>query len=172
VRFQHERPHDVRAHERLFGCPVHFGAAENSVATPLAHLELPLVRASSRDREVLARAANELLHIVSPPSVRKRVTEMLAQRFEGGRCDAAHMAAALGTSERALRRDLQHEGTSFRDLLDEHRRAYALKHLQRGGALSEIAYATGFASTQAFHRAFKRWTGHTVSQHRKTGANG
>lgn len=64
-------------------------------------------------------------------------------------------------SARTLHRHLEEEGTSFRQVLAEVRREIAARHLsERRLAIGEIAFLLGFSEPSAFHRAFKRWTGH------------
>lgn len=70
-------------------------------------------------------------------------------------CDSSalglHCGSALGLHERTLRRRLQLEGTSFRELLDEARQAASCQYLA-GTSLSikAIALALGYRSTDAF----------------------
>jgi AraC-like DNA-binding protein len=69
---------------------------------------------------------------------------------------------------RTLRRRLQAEGSSFRNLKDSVRRDIALERL-RGTDLSvqEIAALTGFADSGSFRKAFHRWTGNYPSYYRR-----
>jgi AraC-like DNA-binding protein len=70
-------------------------------------------------------------------------------------------APRLHMSPRTLHRRLEEEGTSFRQVLTEVRRELAARHLsERRLAIGEIAFLLGFSEPSAFHRAFKRWTGH------------
>ena len=77
------------------------------------------------------------------------------------------VARELGLSERSLRRRLEAEGTSFRDLsqalLDESAQA-----MLRNPALTlqSIAYALGFSDVATFHRAFRRWNRLTPTEYR------
>ncbi len=77
----------------------------------------------------------------------------------------AAIAKLLGANERSMRRQLQQQGLSFRDLLDELRAQIALKYL-RTTKLSneEIALALGFSDAANFRRAFRRWTNRTPSE--------
>jgi AraC-like DNA-binding protein len=71
-------------------------------------------------------------------------------------------------SVRTLARRLDDEATSYRELLDEARKKLALQELERGRrSIVEIADRLGFASSQSFPRAFKRWTGRAAGRHRK-----
>ena len=68
---------------------------------------------------------------------------------------------------RTLQRRLEDEGTGFRTVLDDHRNRLAHAYLgQRNLSVAEVAYLLGFASTPAFHRAFKRWAGQTPAEFR------
>jgi AraC-like DNA-binding protein len=59
-----------------------------------------------------------------------------------------------------LRRRLREEGTTHSRILDELRFELAKRYLRRPDlAVGEIAYSLGFSHVNAFHKAFKRWTG-------------
>jgi AraC-like DNA-binding protein len=65
-------------------------------------------------------------------------------------------------SARSLRRRMTSEGVSYVELVTLNRMNTAKRMLERPNAsIQETAYAMGFASPAAFHRAFKRWTGIT-----------
>ena len=74
-------------------------------------------------------------------------------------------------SGRTLQRRLKEEGTSFGELLDWLRRGMAQAYLADDQiSISEVSYLLGFSEQSAFQRAFKRWTGSTPVQFRKTTA--
>jgi AraC-like DNA-binding protein len=82
------------------------------------------------------------------------------------------LAPKLGMSSRTLRRRLEQEGTAFPVLVAEAQRARALRLLREPHAsVKEVAYALGFATPSAFHRAFKRWTGSSPSEARASRAS-
>lgn len=67
------------------------------------------------------------------------------------------VAADLFLSTRTLRRRLELEGTSFRELVDEVRQAL----LAGGLSVSQIAHRLGYGSGSAFVHAYERWRGVT-----------
>ena len=74
------------------------------------------------------------------------------------------MAQSLFVSERSLKRYLQQEGCTFKQLQDEARMRAAQSLLILGSlSISDIAARVGFEDPAHFTRAFKRWTGHTPS---------
>ena len=69
---------------------------------------------------------------------------------------------------RSFQRFLAENGTSFREMRDELRRAIASDMLSGSGkSIAEIAAHVGYSSPAAFDRAFRRWTGETPSNYRK-----
>ncbi|MFC7493525.1 MULTISPECIES: AraC family transcriptional regulator [unclassified Nocardioides] len=87
------------------------------------------------------------------------VRVLATQQLAAG-APAASVAAALGVSERTLRRRLAADGTSYQRLLDEVRESLAVELL---GTLSvqDVAVRLGYAEASSFILAFRRWTGRT-----------
>jgi AraC-like DNA-binding protein len=74
-------------------------------------------------------------------------------------------------SPRTLERRLKEYGMDFKKLMDDTRRRFALNYLKdRKHTLMEIAFLLGYSEVSAFNRAFKRWTGTTPMEHRRSKA--
>jgi AraC-like DNA-binding protein len=80
-------------------------------------------------------------------------------------------AAALGYSERGLRRQLEKSGTSYRKLVDKVRALRARDMLTTTRPIQEIAFDLGFETPSNFARSFKRWTGTTPKDFRDSKQN-
>jgi AraC-like DNA-binding protein len=77
------------------------------------------------------------------------------------------ISRALGVSARSLRRRLDEEGVSFREVVDSALGALAKRLVaDKDRPIEDVAYAMGFSHPNAFHRAFKRWTGATPAASR------
>ncbi|WP_394356140.1 helix-turn-helix transcriptional regulator [Alloalcanivorax balearicus] len=78
------------------------------------------------------------------------------------------MAQQLSVSERTLHRELSHEGTRFRDVLDGVRFERARTLLRESNApLDTLAARIGLQSRQSFIRWFRQHTGTTPDRYRK-----
>lgn len=103
--------------------------------------------------------------LVSPRRSRHGIVEHVrihvAQRLEDG-SPMEDVAAALGLSQRSLRRRLGEAGTSYRAVLDEVRQS-AAEDLLAAGALrvEDVAHRLGYADATSFGAAYRRWTGRT-----------
>lgn len=168
VFFPYSAREDLSVYRRVFGCPLHFDAPEAVLRFDPAVLTLPLVHANPAASAALERAAMELIETPARGAVRSRAVAIIAERLSAGQTSTAkQVAKALGMSMRSFQRRLDEEGTSFRELLTEHRVRMARAFLgRRDLTIAEVAMRTGFASSQAFHKAFKRWTGETPSEAR------
>ena len=77
------------------------------------------------------------------------------------------MADRLSIHPRALRRRLEAEGTSYRDLLAEVRARLAIEYLRQTAMTNEeIASRLGYSDAANFRHAFARWTGKSPSEFR------
>jgi len=82
--------------------------------------------------------------------------------------DLEAISRQLLMAPRTLRRWLQEEGTSIRQIKEALRRDFALRLLGNEHlSVQEVAEQSGFAEVAAFCRAFKRWTGQPPAQWRK-----
>ena len=76
------------------------------------------------------------------------------------------IASSLCLTAQTLRRQLQDEGTSYQDLLDDLRRDMAIDLLyMQELSVAEVAERLGFSEPRSFSRAFKTWTGLTPSRY-------
>ena len=74
----------------------------------------------------------------------------------------------IAMAPRSLRRRLEEEGTSFRDIVETERRQLAVQLLQDTHIkLDEIAPPLGSGDTPSFTRAFRRWFGQAPGEYRK-----
>jgi AraC-like DNA-binding protein len=163
VSLRHRRIAPMEVYERVFECPVRFEtccygvtiAAElldarprfaddllnESIGTWLGHC----ARAASGDAMTVTRSVSALLQNTLP----------LAD------ADECTVAAMLGLERRTLQRALQHECTSFRQIVGAARAQHAIIALMRGGtSLADLSADIGFDEQSSMCRAFRRWTGY------------
>jgi AraC-like DNA-binding protein len=163
------------AYAALGDCPIQFGAERNQLRLNLASLALRNPEhCPSTWRHLLQLCERELEQLTRTRSLRERITQLLGPLLNGGRePDLEEVAARLKLPTWTLRRKLTEEGTQFRAILNDTRRDLAMTYIRDTElAFGEIAYLLGFASAEAFQRAFKRWSGQTPGEfrrsHRKT----
>jgi AraC-like DNA-binding protein len=98
--------------------------------------------------------------------------ERIRSRLSNGAVLPPDLAADLGTSVRQLQRALQASGTSFRQILVRQRLEMSRTLLETTDAsIGKIALDRGFASPQAFARAFSNAVGKSPSVFRASGSS-
>ena len=170
IAFRHRAPADVAPHRELLGRAPEFGADFDGFEADIAWLAEPIRTKNPRLREYFDRQCEmvEAAFARDPPftaQVRKQLTASMDGRLPA----MPAVARALAISQRSLHRRLGDEGTRFNDVLDEVRKEFAERYLARPSLnVGEIAYLIGFHDSSAFFKAFRRWTGMTPSDYRKT----
>jgi AraC-like DNA-binding protein len=164
VRFRHGRPlTGDREHVRLLGIAPQFAADTDEIVLANHDLDLPLRSANPQllaAFESHADAALAALH--RPDALSDRALHEIVAQLKGEAPTIAQVAKVLAMSPRHLQRGLAHEGTTFQTLLDDARRELSLRHLASPDAtVAKVAWLVGFSEPSAFHRAFRRWTGHS-----------
>ncbi len=168
VELAHPGPADTTAYEGCFR-EVRFGAREHAMFLHSAALDLPQSAPDQSLLQILTSHADGLLRQLRPPgeTLAERARAAIAEELSSGHPSAGRVARRLAMSVRTLHRRLVDGGTSHRELVDDVRRTQAMLHLAGARfSIGEISFLLGFAHPNAFHKAFKRWTGMTPAQYR------
>ncbi len=166
LTFAHVRTTDLREFERLYSCPVEFGAQSDQVEFSSETFALPLVTKDPHLLETLRPFCDEAAasRQTAVGSLRSAVENEVQRQLPHGRATAANIAKSLAISVRSLSRRLSVEGTTYPEVVDQMRHSLALQYLKEPGFTSaQIAWLLGYESSTSFNHAFRRWTGRTPS---------
>jgi AraC-like DNA-binding protein len=172
VEFSHPRPPDISEHERIFECPVTFGADACRLVIARDVWDTPRTGGDSVLFSVLDTHARMLLEqLPTPADIVGRVRKAIESQLRGGDPSLESIARQLAMSPRTLQRRLRDHGVVFNDLLDAMRFRAAKAYLAQGDiAGTEVAYLLGFSEQSSLNRAFKRWSGQTPTEYRRRAA--
>lgn len=172
VSFRHAQPDDTRPYQDLFRCPVHFGKPETAMGWDSSLVNLPLPTGNAQLQRIMEDVSASLLKKLGSAqepawlTVARRAT---LDAFQRGLPEIQQIAKSTGMSEAEIRKELTLRGTSFRGFIDDLRRTLAISYIRDPALeLVDIAYLLGFSEQSAFQRAFKRWTGMTPGEYRRT----
>ncbi|OKH41731.1 AraC family transcriptional regulator [Calothrix sp. HK-06] len=163
VWFQYPRPDNISEHQRIFEAPVYFSQSKNQLVFDAAYLEWSVVSANPSLLLAFEQHAQAMLSNTSKENTYSyQVVREITHNLKGEVPSIEEIARILTISVRNLQRELQTEGTSYQQLLDETRKELALRYLKKPNtSIHDVAFLLGFSEPSAFHRAFKRWTGQT-----------
>jgi len=171
VEIEFEAPAYAAHYQALCSNPVHFGAQANQLRLSRANLMLRNPdHCPSTWQHLLKLCEAELEQRTRIRSLGERIAHLLGPLLNGGRePDLEEVARHLQLPTWTLRRKLAEEGTQFRAILNDTRRDLAMTYIRDTElAFGEIAYLLGFASAEAFQRAFKRWNSMTPGEFRRS----
>ena len=155
----------LNAYTEAYGCTPQFDAAETLLELDPALLARGLPGDNPAIRQACEQQCHQLLQRYrARDGLAGRVRELL---LDGGATlpDMPTVAARLHLTERTLRRRLDGERTSFRQLQEETREALAEELLRVPGlSLEEVAQRLGYGEVSNFVHAFRRWRGMTPRQ--------
>jgi len=163
VTFDYPAPSYHAEYARLFRGVEQFEQPVVSIVFDRALLDLPSLFEDGALYEALRTMIEQrLAGIVRQLPYAAQIRDFLIREGFPHRSDMASVARWLGMSARSLRRRLADEGKRYDDIVVEAHCALARQLVAEGErSIQEVAFEMGFASSSAFHRAFKRWTGHS-----------
>lgn len=169
VTFRHRAPASTARLDAFFGVQPRFESPRTSVLFATEDLARPLATADALLHRVLLRQAEaELDALPSDHSFARAVADAVQRLLPSGDVSIQSVSRRLACSERTLRRRLDEEGTRFTTIVDDVRRALAVRYLGEDRlAVEEVAVLVGFSDARAFRRAFVRWTGTRPTDHRR-----
>lgn len=158
----------------LLDAPLSYGEKEVALLIPRQHLRRPVaVRAADLPQFFRQLLPLTLGAVRSIPDMGAMVAGLIRDRKQGPThldVSRAHVAAMLGVSEATMRRRLESEGKTFRQVRDEVFNALAREWLEGDEAsVATVAARLGFSDAFAFRRFFVRLNGFAPSRLRGQG---
>ncbi len=171
VAFKHDPPKKLDDYHKAFRCPILFNQSHNIIAYKTEDLNLRTAKADiSINKFLVERVEEETKGIeINTNKLITDIQQLIEDALPSGIPSVAQLAEILGMSARTFTRRLSEHGVTFRDLIQqkqEERAKILLKQVTVN--MAQIAFETGFSEQSAFNRAFKRWTGKTPIEFRKS----
>lgn len=165
IHLNYARATDFNINASEVGCEVFHSSEANRIIFQTKWLDTKATFGNRTTYSDVLDVCNKLLHdLVLRSGVAGQIREILLSDIANPPAFSA-IARRLGASERSLRRALERQDTSFRELHDELRVRLALEYLRSTTLTNDdIAVALGFSDGAAFRRAFQRWTQKTPNQ--------
>ncbi|WP_216892543.1 AraC family transcriptional regulator [Nocardia alni] len=144
-------------------CEMVFDASRTVLILRASSLELALPQANPASRALYEQ---QCAAIVQQRNHRRGFSAQVRELLIGhrGMADQSDIAACLGISVRTLRRRLDQDGTSFRELRCETVGLLAEELLGAGLTVESVAARLGYSSVSAFSLKFQSWKGQTPGQ--------
>ncbi len=167
ILLAHDRPEDRAPFDTFFRCPVRFDAVSSGLLFNRRWLEKVPPGADPLVYRHMLREARQLHH--DEPADTHEMLLLMRALLRGGLCQQEEVAALLGIHRRTLGRHLRSAGTTFRHEVESMRFAQA-RHLLADATLNtkQVAFTLNYADVSAFTHAFKRWSGMSPGQWRKS----
>ena len=152
-----------------FCCDVLFDRPEICICIDSALIDKPLPGASKELAQMHDKTAMEYLAKLERQDISGRVRAAIVDSLSTGLVSKKLVAEKLHMSLRNLELKLSGENTNFQKILDSTRQSLAKGYIEQSSfAITEIAYLLGFSDAANFTRAFKRWTGKSPLEFRKS----
>lgn len=148
--------------------PIRFNQHRMCMVLPPRALAAPLPAANPREHQRILAELRALMQ-AGRPGFAARTQQALRRALQSGDLSMAAVAAELAIHPRTLRRRLTEEGTSFETLCDTIRYGAAREYLALTDLpVSEISAALAYASAGVFAEAFRRWSGLSPTEWRRS----
>jgi AraC-like DNA-binding protein len=168
LHFTFGRPRGAERDVEAFGCPVLYGQPENKLFFDANWLNGTPNLGNQVTYSELSQLCDKLLsELKLNTGLAGKVREIILANLDQP-TSFERVAGRLNMSLRTLRRKLEQEGTSFRELIDEMRAHAAIRYVRDTNlTIEDIAFALGFSDAAAFRHAFRRWTKSAPNEYRR-----
>tara|TARA_R110001592_G_scaffold151979_1_gene379158 strand:+ start:8081 stop:9112 length:1032 start_codon:yes stop_codon:yes gene_type:complete len=155
--------HSDAEYKRFIPFDVEFDQVNNWIRLDKSILTLPQKHGNNLAHQLYRVQAYELLRKFYPEAddIISQTKQIIAG-YDANYPSVPEVAKMFGISERTYRRKLGAADTSYRSLLDEHKKKRCLDMLaSKTMSVNKMVEVLGYSESASFLRAFKRWTGMT-----------
>ena len=172
VSFAHAAQGPRAVYDRMCQAPVQFEMPFTEAVFARDLLDQKMAGADARLNAIFMAEADAALGAlkadVGAPTFIDTVRQVLAEGLYEQDFTLTRLADRLGVSSRTLQRRLNAAGVTHRGLVRGVRQDLATRSLATRVSQGQIARTLGYSGPGSFLRAFKRWSGMTPGQHRRT----
>ncbi len=170
VELKRPKPESSQEYQKVFACHVLFSQSQDKLVLCRKLLDVPLLTANPALHQLLTMQSHSILNkIEDEHDFSNRVRHEMVRCIDGNKIDIERVAGNLCISARTLQRKLKEKEQQFQQLLDEVRTEFATFQLKQNTiSIDEQAYLLGFSEPSVYRKSFKRWTGQTPSEFRKS----
>lgn len=182
IRLNRPAPRDIDEFQRQYRGTCVFDASVDALVLPVELRAVPCpLHEETTYRAALAQCREALDRLLTPDDVLARANNWLAARFDQLLAETTpagveivlprldDLADALAMSPRTLNRRLKDQNTSFSRLRDAHQHALACRLLADARfTAAEVGTRLGYGDPSNFTRAFRRLSGMSPGQFRRT----
>jgi AraC-like DNA-binding protein len=170
TEFNYAEPAHSAEYRLMYCADLRFDRPRTVLAFDAGYLDLPVVQNERSAKEFLRSAPESiLLKYKNGSSLTARVRRRLRQFLPGTVPDFEKLAQEMSMTPATMRRRLHEEGESYQSIKDQLRRDLAISYLSHSSrSVMDIALELGFSERSAFHRAFRKWTGASPGEFRRT----
>ena len=169
VHMTREKPTCNEEFANFFQAPISYASDKNAIYFAREDMEKRLSTANAELAQVNDSIVTNYLADLDKSDIKAQVEAKIIEQLPSGHITEEWMAQSLNKSLRSLQRKLTEKETSYKALLDSTRQKLAKQYIANSRySINEITYLLGFSEPSNFSRVFKRWTGQSPSQYRKS----
>lgn len=169
--FTFPEPRDLSDYREMFPTSLYFDHSENITVFNKRFLDMPVVQTPEGAPDFVKILPHLMTVRRADHSLTGRIRRMLMGEDNVDALPLKTIADQLNKSPDTIRRHLNNEGNSFKEIKESVRRDLAIQQLERSDVpINQIAHRLGFSEPSAFNRAFKNWTGITPGDYRRKNA--
>jgi len=167
VSLKRQQMSALPGHLLFWGAPLSYGQTryELSFDYDMAQTNMPKTGEIDLSSEGVFSRVIAYLEQAAPTVSEQSVKARTLNLIRSGVVSQDGIADRLSISVATLRRRLEEEQTSFRQLVNDHRLSEAKTLLRKGHSVSQVTDLLNYSDIRAFNRAFKRWKGETPAKY-------
>ncbi len=156
--------------EKKYNCSIKFGANINSITYKISDINHYIPSSNYHVYHTLQPKLNELLKKwnENEGNYSLKIRRLILSNLGHHNFSFEYLATKLNMSIRNIQRQLQKEGTSYNQLLEECRKEMVIIYIKNNLKSKDIAQRLGYLETNSFARSFKKWYQMSIKEFKKT----